>query len=107
MRKLLILVTLAGVLAAAAGEALADPNLTLQAPLHRHFIDTDISDPNNPLIEVGPRWCDHQDNPAVKSAFTQFHANAHTDGGVTGEIGPVAPGLHNLAGGELIGVPGC
>jgi hypothetical protein len=107
MRKLFVLIMLAGALAVAAGEALADPNLTLQATLHRHFIDTDISDPDNPLVEVGPRWCDHQDNPAVKRAFTQFHANAHTSAGVTGEIGPQAPGLHNLAGSEITSIPGC
>lgn len=105
--KLFVFIMLAGVLAALGGVAFADPNLELQAPLHRHFVDTDTSDPNNALVEVGPRWCDHQDNPAVKRAFTQFHANAHTGFGVTGEIGPQAPGLHNGTGGEIIGVLGC
>ena len=106
MRKALVVIMLTGVLAGAAGEALADPNLTLQAPLHRHYVDTDPTAGTN-LVEVGPRWCDHQGNAAIKAAFTQFHANAHTLAGVTGEIGPVAPGLHNLMGAEIRGVPGC
>ena len=107
MRKIFVIMMLAGVLAAVASEALADPNLTLQAPLHRHYIDVDTSDPTNALVEVGPRWCDHQNNLALKRAFTQFHANGHTGSGVTGEIGPVAPGLHNGAGGEIVAVLGC
>ena len=102
MRKLFVLLVLAGVLAAVASDAVADPNLTLTTTAHRHFIDKDTSDPNSALVEVGPRWCDHLDNLAVKRAFTQFHANAHSGFGVTGEIGPVAPGLHNLAGPELV-----
>lgn len=98
---------LAGAFATVTSVAGADPGLTLTAPLHRHFIDTNTSDPNNALVEVGPRWCDHQSNPAVRRAFAQFHANAHTGFGVTGEIGPVAPGLHNGAGGEITSIAGC
>jgi hypothetical protein len=93
MRKLLVLSTLAGVLGT-AGVAIADPNLTLTVGPHRHFIQTD-----NGLVEVGPRYCD---NPALREAFAQFHANTHTHGGVSGAIGPVAPGLHNSVGPELI-----
>jgi len=78
--------------------------LTLQAQPHRHFIDTDLTDPNNALRQVGPRYCD---NPALKSAFTQFHANVHTHNGVTGEIGPdtPAPGLHNKVGADITARP--
>jgi hypothetical protein len=52
----------------------------------------------NGLVEVGPRLCD---NPELQNAFNQFHANTHTHDGVVGEIGPVAPGLHNGQGAEL------
>jgi hypothetical protein len=98
LRKLLVLTLLIGLLGTAgvASVALADPNLTLQAMPHRHFING---------AEVGPRYCDNQDNPATKAAFTQFHANTHTHMGVTGEIGPVAPGLHNGRGGEITSGP--
>lgn len=71
------------------GVAVADPNLTLTAQPHRHFANG---------AEVGPRYCD---NANLQGAFAQFHANTHTHNGVTGEIGPVAPGLHNGLGGEL------
>lgn len=77
-----------------ATSAVADPNLTFTGMPHRHFVQTEIG-----LVEVGPRYCD---NPALLRAFTQFHANTHTHSGVTGEIGPVAPGLHNTLGGELV-----
>lgn len=98
LRKLLVLSLLIGLLGTVgvAGVALADPDLTLQAPPHRHFING---------VEVGPRYCDHLNSPAIKAAFTQFHANAHTHSGVTGEIGPVAPGLHNGRGGEITSGP--
>lgn len=89
MRKLLIVATLVGVLGT-AGIAIADPNLTLQAAPHRHFLQT----PSGP-VEIGPRLCHNKTNLALKSAFTQFHANVHSHSGVTGEIGPVAPGLQN------------
>ena len=91
MRKLLVLTVLIALLGI-AGIALADPDLTLQAPPHRHFING---------VEVGPRYCDHLNSPAIKAAFTEFHANTHTHNGVTGAIGPVAPGLHNGVGGDL------
>lgn len=95
MRKLLVLTVLAGVLGT-AGLALADPNLSNVAP-HRHFIQTD-----NGIVQVGPRVCD---NPALQSAFNEFHANIHSHAGVTGEIGPVAPGLHNGVGAEITSRP--
>jgi hypothetical protein len=90
VRKLLSVAILVGVLGVLgmAGIAIADPNLTLQATPHRHFLQT----PGG-LVEVGPRLCDDKTNLALRSAFTQFHANVHTHNGVTGEIGPVAPGL--------------
>jgi hypothetical protein len=104
MRKLVLFVLVAGLLGATAigvaDLAMADPDLTLQAPPHRHFIR--IGDKS---VEVGPRYCDNLDNPAIKKAFTEFHANLHTMNGVTGEIGPVAPGLHNLAGAEIVSGP--
>jgi hypothetical protein len=80
-----------------ATSAVADPNLTLTTTAHRHFVLT-----GNGQVEVGPRYCD---NPALLGAFTQFHANTHTHNGVTGEIGPVAPGLHNTLGPELSSGP--
>ena len=96
MRKLLVLATLTSLLGT-AGIAIADPGLTLTAPPHRHYIQTSAG-----LAEVGPRYCD---NPGLRGAFTQFHANTHSHNGVTGEIGPVAPGLHNGTGGEIISRP--
>lgn len=80
-----------------ATSAVADPNLTLTTTPHRHFVLTE-----NGQVEVGPRYCD---NPALLGAFTQFHTNTHTHSGVTGEIGPVAPGLHNTIGPELSSGP--
>ena len=96
MRKLLVLFALLGVLVPAS-MAIADPDLTLTTTAHRHYLRTDSG-----LVEVGPRYCD---NPGLRAAFTQFHANTHTHHGVTGEIGPVAPGLHNGLGGELTSGP--
>ena len=92
MRKMFVVTVMLGALLGTAAVALGDPNLTLQAPPHRHYING---------VEVGPRYCDNLDNPAIKAAFTEFHANAHTSNGVTGEIGPQAPGLHNGQGGEI------
>jgi hypothetical protein len=92
MRKLIVVTMIGGVLgwATVAG---ADPNLSDVRP-HRHYIQT----PDGGTVQVGPRVCD---DPALQSAFNQFHANTHTHNGVTGEIGPVAPGLHNGVGTEL------
>ena len=102
MRKLLVFAVVIGLLGT-AGVALADPNLSDNAvPAHRHFIDTDLSDPTNALVEVGPRYCDNQ---ALKSAFNQFHANLHNHHFVPEAIGPIAPGLHDLSGAELTGRP--
>ena len=89
MRKLLVLFVVLGVLGP-AGMAIADPNLILTTTAHRHYIETD-----NGWVEVGPRYCD---NDGLKKAFTEFHTNIHSHNGVTGEIGPVAPGLHQGAG---------
>ena len=92
MRKLIVVTMIGGVLAWAS-IAGADPNLSNVNP-HRHYIQTQ----DGTKIEVGPRVCD---NPGLQRAFNQFHANTHTHMGVTGEIGPVAPGLHNGVGTEL------
>jgi hypothetical protein len=93
MRTRIVLLVVVGLVGATGlgvtGVAMADPNLIFTGNPHRHFING---------VEVGPRYCD---NPALLGPFTQFHANTHTHNGVTGEIGPVAPGLHNGAGGEL------
>jgi hypothetical protein len=101
MRRLLVLASLMGLLGTAllgtAGTATADPDLTLTAQPHRHYIQT-----ANGLAQVGPRYCD---DPSLRDAFTQFHANTHTHNGVIGEIGPVAPGLHNGKGAEIISGP--
>jgi hypothetical protein len=100
MRKLLIVAVLVGALGifGTASVAFGDPDLTLQATPHRHYING---------VQVGPRWCDHLDSAAVKAAFTQFHANVHTHMGVTGEIGsPAAPGLHDGSGPGIISA-GC
>jgi hypothetical protein len=92
MRKLLVLVALTALLGS-AGVAIADPHLILTADPHRHFVNIDGT-----RVEVGPRYCD---NANLRGAFAQFHANTHTHNGVTGAIGPVAPGLHNQSGPEL------
>jgi hypothetical protein len=92
-------IALAAVVAVAAAAiaivsvAAADPSLS-DVAAHRHFVETE-----NGLVEVGPRLCD---KPSLQSAFNQFHANTHTHNGVTGEIGPVAPGLHNGRQTELV-----
>jgi hypothetical protein len=70
----------------------ADPNLP-NIPPHRHF----VRNADGQLVEVGPRVCD---NPKLQTAFNQFHANTHTF--VAGSLGPVAPGLHNGVGGEVL-----
>jgi hypothetical protein len=75
-----------------ANVAFGDPDLTLQAQPHRHYING---------VEVGPRYCDNLTNAGIKKAFIQFHANVHSHLGVTGEIGPLAPGLHNGSGPEI------
>jgi hypothetical protein len=97
MRHLLVLVVLTGMLGI-AGVAIADPGLS-NVPAHRHFVKT----PDGQMVQVGPRLCD---NPNLQHAFNEFHANIHShtlrDGTQIGAIGPVAPGLHNGSGGELI-----
>ena len=75
-----------------AATSFADPSLGNVAP-HRHYIKTS----QGTLVQVGPRVCD---DPNLQSAFNQFHNNLHfiTPTG----IGPVAPGLHNLNGAEIM-----
>jgi hypothetical protein len=97
MRRIVVLLALAGgLVVGTAGIAIADPNLSDVFP-HRHFVETE-----NGLVQVGPRLCD---DASLQNAFNQFHANIHTVQGVTGEIGPVAPGLHNFQGAELVSRP--
>jgi hypothetical protein len=91
VRTFLVLSTLVLGMLVTAGVAIGDPNLSNVSP-HRHFING---------TEVGPRLCDNLGDPGLQRAFNQFHANLHTGFGVTGEIGPQAPGLHNGQGGEL------
>jgi hypothetical protein len=99
MRRIVVMVVMVAFavgLIGTAGIAVADPNLSNVMP-HRHFIENE-----NGLVQVGPRVCD---NPALQSAFDQFHANIHSHMGVTGEIGPQAPGLHNGKGAEITSRP--
>jgi len=99
VRRIVVLLALASALIGTAGLAIADPNLS-DVAAHRHFIET-----SNGLVAVGPDLCDNPGNPAIQNAFNQFHANIHSHAGVTGEIGPVAPGLHNGTGAELTARP--
>jgi hypothetical protein len=96
MRRTLVVFIVVGSLGT-AGLAIADPDLTLTTTPHRHYVTT-----NGKLTQVGPRYCD---NPNLLDAFTQFHANTHSHNGVTGEIGPLAPGLHDGRGGEITSGP--
>ena len=93
MRVLVTLAISSALLGIAAGVAIADPNLNLTTSAHRHYING---------VEVGPRYCD---NANLRGAFTQFHANLHSHSGVTGEIGPVAPGLHDGSGPTITAGP--
>ena len=96
MRKLLVSALAAGtVLLTTAGPGLADPNLPNIGP-HRHFIEQ----PDGTLVQVGPRVCD---DPSLQRAFNQFHVNVHRH--EEGAIGPVAPGLYNGRGAEIVARP--
>jgi hypothetical protein len=92
MRKqLLVGVALTGVaIGGTIGMAVADSGLNDIGP-HRHFIGGQ---------EVGPRICDHPDDPGIQEAFNQFHANHHNHN-VTGGQGPVAPGINDEQGPKL------
>jgi hypothetical protein len=75
-----------------AATSFADPGLGRVEP-HRHYIKTS----QGTFVEVGPRVCD---NPTLQGAFNQFHNNIHR---LTADsIGPVAPGLHNFVGAEIM-----
>jgi hypothetical protein len=88
MRKLLLGCAVAGVaIGGTIGIAVADSGLNDIGP-HRHFIGG---------REVGPRICDHLDNPVMQKAFNQFHANHHNHN-VTGGQGPIAPGINDEQG---------
>jgi hypothetical protein len=62
-------------------------------PLHRHYLVM----PNGSTVEVGPDWCDNQEDPAIKLAFYNFHWNVHKG----------ALGLENGVETEIKGHPGC
>jgi hypothetical protein len=93
--KLVVVTVILGALGA-TGTAAADPGLSNVTP-HRHYIQTEDG-----IVQVGPRVCD---NPNLQHAFNEFHANIHSHNGVTGEIGPLAPGLHDGVGGEITSGP--
>ena len=91
MRKLLAGIALVGVaIGGTIGIGEADSGLNNVGP-HRHFIGGH---------EVGPRICDHPDDPVMQAAFNQFHANHHSHA-VTGGQGPVAPGINDEQGPKL------
>jgi hypothetical protein len=92
MRKqLLAVIALAGVaIGATIGIAVADSGLNDITP-HRLFVGGQ---------QVGPRICDHLDDPVMQGAFNQFHANHHNHN-VTGGQGPVAPGINDELGPRL------
>jgi hypothetical protein len=103
MRKLLLATLILGILGATLlmlpGVILAGgptvPSDPPMPPLHRHYIVL----PDGSTHEVGPDWCDNQNDPALELAFYNFHYNVHATGG--------APGLHNGLGAEIRGHPGC
>ena len=104
MRKYVVAVLAAStVVLVSAGLSSADPNLP-NVGAHRHFVRT----PEGQLAEVGPRLCD---DPSLQQAFNQFHFNVHHSEvrgiGTVPSLGPQqgAPGLHNMAGAELIIMP--
>ena len=88
--KTLFLLSAILVVLAVASTSSADPGLGTVPP-HRHWIQTGTG-----MVEVGPRVCD---DPALQSAFNQFHNNLHAAGPTA--IGPAAPGLHNFRGAEI------
>jgi hypothetical protein len=91
MRRLIaLLAALAALIGGSVGIAMADTGLNNIGP-HRHFIGGQ---------EVGPRICDHLDDPVMQEAFNQFHANHHNHN-VTGGQGPVAPGINDEQGPKL------
>ncbi|HEV2074574.1 MAG TPA: hypothetical protein VGR29_13170 [Thermomicrobiales bacterium] len=105
IRLLIVLaLAIASLLLGSLQFAFADPDVSdAPVPLHRHYIVTS----NGDRVEVGPRLCDDLDNPALRSAFNQFHSNLHI--ALPNSPGPAqsAPGLHDGRGAEITGVPGC
>lgn len=107
MRYLLLISAVAAIaLFAFAGAGVADPpGLLVPVPPHQHFVMT----PTGEMVAVGPQICD---NPNLQQAFNEFHFNVHHSFipgiGEIHTLGPQggAPGLHNLAGAELV-VRGC
>jgi hypothetical protein len=89
-RLIALFAILAALIGGSVGIAMADTGLNNIAP-HRHFIGGQ---------QVGPRICDHLDDPVMQEAFNQFHANHHNHN-VTGGQGPVAPGINDTQGPKL------
>jgi hypothetical protein len=95
MRRLIVLLaTSVALVGTVVGVAFADVGLN-DIGAHRHFIGGH---------EVGPRLCDHLDNPVLQQAFNEFHANHHNHN-VTGGQGPVAPGINDSQGPRLTAGP--
>lgn len=91
MRRIVaVLATMAGLISGGFAVAVADTGLNDVGP-HRHFIGGQ---------QVGPRICDHLDDPVMQNAFNQFHANHHSHA-VTGGQGPIAPGINDAQGPKL------
>ena len=86
------LLVLPGIIRAGGPTIPSDPPMP---PLHRHYLVL----PGGSTREVGPDWCDNQDDVALQLAFYNFHYNVHATGG--------APGLHDGQGAEIKGHPGC
>jgi hypothetical protein len=89
------LLLLAGALLVIPNIGAADPNLA-DVAAHRHFIVNSTGQ----FIPVGPDLCDNLGDPGIQQAFNEFHNNLHI--ATPSSIGPVAPGLHNGRGGELV-----
>ena len=101
MRKLLVvLVSAVLLLGAVVAVAIADPGLEPTAAFgpHKHFLQK----ADGTLVEFGPRVCEDGANSPNWGAFLQFHANHHSHAGLTGAIGPVAPGINDADGPKLV-----
>ena len=89
-RPIALLATSVVLIGGTVAVAVADNGLNDIGP-HRHFIGGH---------QVGPRICDHLDDPVMQGAFNQFHANHHNHN-ITGGHGPIAPGINDEQGPKL------